>query len=85
MWPLRLWDAQEVAIFLSLTLYVCHLGMYPTHTWKHFCQHVFIYGNTDLNVFKCVSTCVFKGMPMFASRCIMYANHLQKKLSSGIS
>ncbi|CAB1349134.1 unnamed protein product [Coregonus sp. 'balchen'] len=26
MWPLRLWDAQEVTIFLSLTLYVCHLA-----------------------------------------------------------
>uniref|UniRef100_A0A4W5NT72 Immunoglobulin subtype domain-containing protein n=1 Tax=Hucho hucho TaxID=62062 RepID=A0A4W5NT72_9TELE len=26
MWPLRLWDAQEVALFLSLTLYVCHLA-----------------------------------------------------------
>ncbi|XP_070827326.1 V-set and transmembrane domain-containing protein 5 [Chaetodon trifascialis] len=26
MWPLKLWDIQDVAVFLSITLYMCHLA-----------------------------------------------------------
>ncbi|XP_020499185.2 V-set and transmembrane domain-containing protein 5 [Labrus bergylta] len=26
MWHLRLWDVQDVAVFLSITLYICHLA-----------------------------------------------------------
>uniref|UniRef100_A0AAQ5YX17 Immunoglobulin domain-containing protein n=1 Tax=Amphiprion ocellaris TaxID=80972 RepID=A0AAQ5YX17_AMPOC len=26
MWHLRLWDVQDVAVFLSITLYMCHLA-----------------------------------------------------------
>lgn len=26
MWPLRLWNTQEVAVFLSISLYLCHIA-----------------------------------------------------------
>ncbi|XP_076590837.1 V-set and transmembrane domain-containing protein 5 [Chaetodon auriga] len=26
MWPFKLWDIQDVAVFLSITLYMCHLA-----------------------------------------------------------
>nr|XP_046245968.1 V-set and transmembrane domain-containing protein 5 isoform X1 [Scatophagus argus]XP_046245969.1 V-set and transmembrane domain-containing protein 5 isoform X1 [Scatophagus argus] len=26
MWPFKLWDVQDVAVFLSITLYMCHLA-----------------------------------------------------------
>lgn len=31
MWHFRLWDVQDVAVFLSIALYMCHLGK-PSYT-----------------------------------------------------
>lgn len=32
MWHFRLWDVQDVAVFFSITLYMCHLGK------QHMCK-----------------------------------------------